>query len=220
MATSYRRSLTRLKQLVSYHHHGCPLKQKTSSVLVVVGSACLGHNLLQTCSYIRSAQSMLIQGGAALQKHFPSNFKKLLRCFAKATSQTWRVSKVITGSFLSVWPGFVFIQRLGSSLCTHAHAHAHAHINMCDPCPCQGISPPRPLPTQQAGNRGPVPGAAYRDLATALHSLAQSNIHTWPPLPSAGPSAWPPICGKDSTVCEMWCLAGGETESKRVLSLE
>ncbi|CAB1456955.1 unnamed protein product [Pleuronectes platessa] len=53
------------------------------------------------------------------------------------------------------------------------------NIIMCDPCPCQGISPLRaPAHPAGRGNRGAVPAAAYRALAAALHSLAGSNIHT------------------------------------------
>lgn len=66
-----------------------------------------------------------------------------------------------------------------------------------------GLVPFRPLPTQRAGDWEAAPGPAYRDLATAVHCLARSNVHPWPPLPSAGLCEWPQICTQDNHECEV-----------------
>lgn len=81
----------------------------------------------------------------------------------------------------------------------HEHTQTLTYTSTCvTRAHAKGLVPCRPMPTQQAGNCEAMPGPAYRDLATALHSLAWSNIHTWPPLPSAGPSGWPLICSRDN----------------------
>lgn len=146
--------------------------------------------------YVRSGLSLSVQYEADLQKHYPPSLRSIQEFVWRLLVKHGRRCRLLVRAF---W----MCRQVLSLSCMNTHTHTytltcvtHAHA--------KGLVPSRPLPTQQAGNWGAMPGPAYRDLATALHSLAWSNIHTWPPLPSAGPSERPLICSRDNNVCELW----------------
>lgn len=129
----------------------------------------------------------------------PSSPRSLPDVVRKLTVEHRRRCRLLVGDF------WICHQVLSLSWVSSGLLHAHTYTLTCvTRAHAKGLVPSRPLPTQQAGNWGAVPGPAYRDLATALLSLAWSNIHTWLSLPSAGTSEWLLICSRDNKVCELW----------------
>lgn len=68
---------------------------------------------------------------------------------------------------------------LSFNLCMHILSKHKCPSTCVSPSMPGDYVPSGPLPTQQAGNWGPMPGPAYRDLATTLHSpLLVKHTHT------------------------------------------